>query len=112
MKLIRTNIEHIQNDKKTLYKLTRARGDKMSDREGKFPVDAYLLYEDENSKGEIQEVLAVLSGGEKLETVSPTFIREFNAICDIMGNDPFAIIIVHGKSKGGRNFITCELDCD
>lgn len=111
MKIIRTNIDNLEASKTMLYKLTRSKGEKMSKADGTFPVDAFLLYEDVNSKGEEQRVLSIISGGRKLDTISTTFIREFEAIADIMDGDPFSIVIIHSTSKAGREFVTCELDC-
>lgn len=119
MKIISTNIGNIMEDKKALYKLTKTPGINVKDIEPNksHPVSAYALYEDEkvdkNGEVKVQKVLAVvLETGEKLQTISPTFIDAFGEIVDIMGDEPFAIITRKSTSKGGREFVTCELDCN
>ena len=53
MNIIETNIANIADDKKTLYKLTRAKGLNIKDLENgeRVPVDAWALYTDVNTKG-------------------------------------------------------------
>ena len=58
------------------------------------------------------QVLTIVSGNIKMGTISQTFIKSFLEIVDIMGTDPFAIVITGGKSKNGRDYVNCELDCD
>lgn len=117
MTIIRTNIENLAEDKKTLYKLTKSKGVAVKDAEGVFKVDAFLIYEDVNAKGEIQTVTAVLckdseGNSVKLQSISATFRREFEEIADIMGDEEFSIILVHGTTKSGRDFVSCEMFCD
>lgn len=115
MKIISTNIENLAENKKAMYKLTKTPGVNVKDIEPdkSHGVSAYALYTDVKSDGTEQEVLAViLESGEKLQTISPTFIRAFMEIVEIMENDSFSIITRKSKSKGGREFVTCELDCD
>lgn len=111
MKLIRTNIDNLAEDKRMLYRLTKARGANVKDldADSEHPVDAFLLYEGENSKGEIQTVLAILSGELKLQTISKTFISAFLEIAELMGNDPYSIKIIKSTTKAGREFVSCEL---
>ena len=117
MIIIRTNIADIENNKKKVYKLTKASGNNVKDVEGTYLVKEWAIYTEENSNGVENTVLAVLaldvSGvSVKLQTISQTFIRDFLEIVDLMGDEDFAIDIVHGKSKAGRNFVSCELYCD
>lgn len=115
MKIISTNIENLAENKKALYKLTKSPGVNVKDIEPdkSHGVSAYALYIDVKSDGTEQEVLTViLESGDKLQTVSPTFIRAFMEIVEIMENDNFSIITRKSMSKGGREFVTCELDCD
>ena len=70
-------------------------------------VDAYVLREDENSEGEITEVLSIKTPeGELYATNSGTFIREFKAVLECT-DPPFAIEIIDGMSRAGRHFVTC-----
>ena len=111
MKIIATNIENLNEDKRTLYKLSKARGINVKDCEAdaEFPVDAFLLYEGENSKGDLQTVLAIVSGEEKIQTISKTFIAAFLEIAELMGADPYSIKIIKSTTKAGREFVSCEL---
>lgn len=117
MKIIRTNIENLEENKKMLYKLTKAKGYSVKDVEGVFPVHGYLIYEDVNAKGEMQTVTAVLcedveGNPVKLQSISMTFRREFEEIADLMAGEDFAITLIHGTTKSGRDFVSCELYCD
>lgn len=114
MNIIETNIANIADDKKTLYKLTRAKGSNIKDLENgeRVPVDAWVLYTDVNTKGTEQTVLAIISGDKKYHSISPTFQRDFADIVSLMDGEDFAIIITKATSKAGREFVTCELDCE
>lgn len=109
------SIPDILSKKKELYKLTKASGINVKDvhdEQATFPVDAFILYSEPDSKGNVRDVLAVVSGGVKLTTVSATFIESFLDIDALMSPDPYSIKVLHGTSKNGRDFVTCELDCD
>lgn len=120
MKFIRTNID--ESNKKEVYKLTKGESLKVKDMERgtSFPVEKYAVYEETKTRkkndGSVEEytetVLTFISGNMKLGTISATFIKAFLEIVDIMGDDPFSIIITGGKSKNGREYVNCELDCD
>lgn len=101
-------------NKKELYKLTESQGISIKDVENgtSIEVENWLLYKDVNSKGEEHNILSIISAGEKFSTISATFIDSFYRIVELMGSDPYSIIIKHGTSKGGRKYVTCELDCD
>lgn len=120
MKFIATNIN--TEDKKEVYRMTKGDSLKVQDmdRGTSFPVEKYALYEDTKTRKKndgsqeeyTEKVLTIVSGNAKLGTISATFIKSFMEIVDIMGADPFAIIITGGKSKNGREYVNCELDCD
>ena len=114
MNIIDTNISNITESKKVMYKLTRAKGMNIKDLENgdRVPVDAWALYTDVNTKGTEQTVLAILSGENKYHSISPTFQRDFADIVSLMDGEDFAIIITKATSKSGREFVTCELDCE
>ena len=111
MKLLKTNIENLDQDKRMMYKLTKARGINVKDcdADSEYPVDAFLLYDGANSKGEEQTVLAIVSGELKLQTISKTFIAAFLEIVELMENEPYSIKIIKSITKAGREFVTCEL---
>lgn len=81
-----------------------------------FNIDAYALYEDINSKGETQEVLAVLtSEGDTFSTISSTFKSDFEAIVDVVnqyGADlaTVEVEVIGGESKQGRHYIGCKMN--
>lgn len=112
MTIIKSNID--TTDKKAVYRLTKSASQRVQDVEQglSLPVDKYAIYTEQNNKGEEQTVLAIVSGGMKISTISQTFIRSFKECVDLMGDEPFSIIITGGTSKGGRKFVDCELDCD
>lgn len=117
MEIIRTNIN--TGDKKALYKLTKSSSQSVQDAPDGVSVEikTWALYTDpkEQRDGSVkdQTVLSFTDGaGTKYSTISATFIRDFLGIVDIMEDEPFAIILVHGLTKGGKKFVTCELDCD
>ena len=117
MEIIKTNVD--QNDKRALYKLTKSSGLMAQDAPDgvSIPVSIWALYSDpkEARDGTVKD-LTVLSfvstDGSKYSTISQTFIREFTDIVGIMDGEPFAILIRHGTTRGGKKFVTCELDCD
>lgn len=75
-------------------------------------IDSWLHYRDINSKEEEQEILSIATpDGEVFATNSPTFIREFNDMLDMMSDmdtEVHTIKVLTGKSKSDRDFITCQ----
>ena len=117
MEIIKTNID--LSDKKAIYKLTKSSSEMVQNAPDgmSVPVVAWALYNDpkeakDGTTRDNQVLSYTDSAGVKYSTVSATFIREFLDIVDLMTGEPFAIIIKHGTTKGGKAFVTCELDCD
>ena len=117
MEIIRSNIDTA--NKFDIYKLTKSSGEMVQNIvDGlSVPVSKWALYKDlkdgRDGTTKEQQVLSIVdTAGLKYSTVSATFIREFLDIIDIMVGDAFAVIIRHGQTKSGKNFVTCELDCD
>lgn len=112
MQILKSNIN--TEDKKAVYKLTKSESQRVQDVEKgvSLHVDKWALYTEKNSKGEEQTVLAIISGGMKVSTISKTFIDSFMECVELMDDDPFSIVITGGTSKGGRQYVNCELDCD
>lgn len=117
MEIIKANIN--TTDKKLVYKLTKSASTMVQDAPDhvSVPVKAWALYNDpkEAKDGTMKDnnVLSFIDdAGVKYSTVSATFIHEFMEIVDIMDGDPFAVLLVHGTTKAGKPFVTCELDCD
>lgn len=97
------------------YRLMRSNTSKnMQEAAGeKLEVAAWCLYEDLSADtGEMREILAVMDEAAQVyATVSKTFIREFLDMWEFFENDGAhvnAIEVVPGKTKAGRDFITCE----
>ena len=115
MKIINSYPENL--DLKTAYALTRnPENQNMKNLEGStFNVKAYAIYEDVNSKGVEQEVLALLTDDdETYSTISPTFKKDFADIVDMAsqyGADiaSIAVAVIGGESKNGRHYIGCKM---
>lgn len=120
MNFIQTNID--QKDKKQIYRMTKGDSLKIQDvaKGTSLPVDLFAVYEEEKTRNKqgggtetyTETVLCFTSNGKKYGTISQTFIKSFLEIVDVMESDPFAIIITGGKTKNGREYVNCELDCD
>lgn len=117
MDIIKTNID--SSNKALVYKMTRSSGQMVQNiPDGtSVPVQHFCLYNDpkEGRDGTLKDntVLSFTdTAGGKYSTISSTFIREFLYIADLMGDAAFSIIVVHGTTKGGKQFVSCELDCD
>ena len=99
-----------------MYALTKGNDvQKMSDAKGEvLDIAKYVLYEDEDQKGELMNVLAVeTKAGVRYATNSKTFVRNFSDIMAIYeaGNEvpPTQFKVGCGKSKGSREYITCDI---
>ena len=73
-------------------------------------VSAWLIFEDTDKKtGEVRKILSVLTpDNEVFSSVSPTFQSDFLDMAELFHND-FAFEVISGKSKAGREFVTCAL---
>lgn len=116
MKILKTDIENLAANKKMLYKLTQASSKSISkldddELDRSHPVDAYLQYEDVNSKGNSVTLLSILSDGTVYTAQSVTLQESFFKIVEFMEDEPFSVIFTQGTAKSGRQFIDCELDC-
>lgn len=98
--------------KRDAYRLTKAQDvNKMQTLTGAtIAPERWVLFEDPDPKtGEIKTVLVIESNGEKFGTISKTFIDAFIDAAEEFGEDLGEITVVGGKSKAGRDFITCEI---
>lgn len=100
-----------QFTKAETYKLTRGQSINMKDAIGdKFKPVGYILYEEENSRGENVEILAVLAdNGKVYSTMSQTFKREFDFIWNLMDGDEFELLVIGGVTKANRDYVSCTL---
>lgn len=99
-----------------LYALTKGNDvRKMTDAKGEvLDVAKYVLYKDNDVKGEPMTVLAVeTSDGAKYATNSKTFVRNFSDIVAIFesGDEPMPtrFIVGSGISKSNREYLTCDI---
>ena len=97
-------------DKKSIFRMTEEDALKLSDCEGQeLQVDAYVLYEDVNAKGDEVTLLSIMSDNKVYATLSQTFIDKFIKIDEMFRDDGYSIIVEGGTSKNGRHYITCKL---
>ena len=97
--------------RKQIYDMTTSPAvQKMTNAIGQIlPVVGYVLYEDENKEGEIQNLLSILTENEEAyATNSHTFIDDFLTCVNIAGDELHSIEVMQGKSKAGRPFIMCR----
>ena len=101
-------------DQRTIYKMMKSPDvKKMTDADGSvLDVAAWISYTDVDSRtGEIIEILTIqTTDGEMFGTVSGVFQREFKDITKFFGDDVGLIKVTSGKSRSGRNFITCSVE--
>lgn len=76
----------------------------------RFDVSAWSIFEDVDKKsGEVHSVLSILTPeNEVVSSISPTFQSDFMDMAELFHND-FAFEVISGKSKAGREFVTCAL---
>ena len=100
-----------QFSKPETYKLTRGQSINCKDAIGtSFEPTGYMIYEEENSKGELVEILAVISKqGNVYSTMSATFKREFKYLWDLMDGDEFTLAVIGGVTKNNRDYVSCTL---
>lgn len=95
-----------------LYLLTMSpKADSVKNHVGeRVDMSAWLLFEDTDKKtGEVHKVLSVLTPeNEVLSTISQTFQSDFMDMAELFHNE-FAFEIISGKSRAGREFVTCAL---
>lgn len=79
-------------------------------------VSGYLLYEDQNAKGETSELLSVMGKVDGTTKVwccqSATFKRSFEQMFELFEDEPFTIIKTSSVSKGGKDYVDCRLAID
>ena len=108
-------------DKVELYKLTKAQGLSVKDLAdgAKLGVQTWAHYIDEvkgrDEEAKTRDVISIIgvdSTGEvvKVTTISPTFIKSFLDVVEVMDEDPFTLRIIKSTSAKGREFVSCELD--
>lgn len=74
-------------------------------------VDKYILYKDENARGEEQNFLVIKSDDEIFVTTSPSFIRKFTRILECAsrsGVTDISIAVEEIETKNRRNCLSCK----
>lgn len=106
--------ENLKENKPAIYALTVADSISMKDVEpsSKFQMKAYCLYNETGNDGIDREVLSIATNEGVLSSISETFKNEFLKIVEVMGEQPFEFEVKKGKSKKGRDFVTCQLVYD
>lgn len=97
-------------DNATKYDLLRSpKIQKMAEVKGqRLDVVAYIIREETQDSGEITTICSVKTAdGDLYATNSKTFIREFEAVIECVGEEPFAVDVLDGVSRAGRHFVTC-----
>lgn len=97
-------------DNATKYDLLRSpKIEKMANVKGqRLDVVAYIIREETQESGEIVKICSVKTqDGDMYATNSKTFIREFEAVIECAGDQPFSLDVLDGVSRAGRHFVTC-----
>ena len=116
MKILKSNIENIESEKKLIYMMTKGTRTAFKDLTDEdldqaWPVDGYLIYEDNSSDGStVNAMISILSGNRIIGGQSKPFIESFKEIIDIMENDPITIHVHKRVSKNNRSYYTATLD--
>lgn len=111
MNIVKAWPESIVSDKRMIYKLSRAESTSLQKIVGEeITPKAWMVREDMNHKGENVTVLSIVDDSNNVySTVSKTFMNEFDEINRIMDGEEFSVLVKAGVTKGGKDFITCEL---
>lgn len=111
MKVLKSNVENIEKEKRLIYQLTKGTSTSFKDMtdeelDQSWPVDCYLIYEDGDKK-----LISILSGNTIIGGQSKPFIDSFEEILDIMEDEPFSIHVQRLNSNKNRTFYKATLDC-
>ena len=112
MEIIKKSDE--QMTKKDIFMMTKnqkIRTVKSLENGAKINVTHWVEFSDVNSAtGEVVEILSIMDeSGEVFATNSKSFKDMFFDIVDIMDGEDFTIEKLGGKTKAGRDFVTCGL---
>lgn len=111
MEILRKSDEEMT--KKDVFMLTKnqkIRTVKSLENGAKIAVVHWVEFTDVNSNGEVVEILSMMDEtGDCYATNSKSFKDTFFDIVDIMDGEDFTIEKLGGKTKAGRDFVTCGL---
>lgn len=95
------------------YKMTKSEMTSIKDVEDGYvlKVTAYSIFEDENSKGELNTILSIATDSGLYATQSETFRKNFLDMWELFAEDEEELPIIKksGYTKSDRPFVTCEL---
>ena len=99
-------------NKKVIYRITHAKtAIQMKELEDGAIIDPvnFIIYTDENQKGEENTVLAIVdANGELITSISATLRNDFMEMVENFGLD-FTCKKTSGMTKAGREFVTVEM---
>ena len=105
MKII-TNSNNYEG--KVLYKMTKSQSiNKLSTLTESVTVSGFVLFEDDKNDN-VVEILSLETNSGVFATNSATFKETFLDIVEMMGT-PVEIVVGHGTSKNGREYIYCDI---
>lgn len=111
MTIIKTSYN--ENEKREIVKCMGMGQRQLKNEVGtKIDVAGYVLYTTEDSAtGEEKEVLSI-SGkdGNIFASLSPTVIRSFKDLVEVLGDSGFTVIVKTAKSNSNRDFFYLELE--
>lgn len=94
---------------KELYRVTKSQSiKKVSTIETAVTVNGYVIFTDTDKDGNEIEILSIDTNDGAFATNSKTFIESFLDIVEMLGA-PVEIVVGHGTSKNGRNYIYCDI---
>lgn len=94
---------------KELYRVTKSQSiKKVSTIETPVTVNGYVIFTDTDKDGNEIDILSIDTNDGVFATNSKTFIESFLDIAEMLGI-PAEIIVGHGVSKNGRNYIYCDI---
>lgn len=94
---------------KELYRITKSQSiKKVSTIENAVTVNGYVIFTDTDKDGNEIDILSIDTNDGVFATNSKTFIESFLDIAEMLGI-PTEIVVGHGVSKNGRNYIYCDI---
>lgn len=111
MAIIKTSYN--ENEKREIVKCMGMGQKQIKNEVGtKIDVAGYVLYTTADSvTGEEKEVLSIAGkDGTIFASLSPTVIRSFKDLVEVLGDSGFSIIVKTAKSNSNRDFFYLELE--
>lgn len=111
MSIIKTSYN--ENEKKQIVKCMGMGQRQIKNEAGtKIDVAGYVLYTTTDSvTGEEKEVISIAGeDGSIFASLSPTVIRSFKDLIEVLGDNGFTVIVKTAKSNSNRDFFYLELE--